>query len=175
MEHSAKQFSTKATVAFGEKSGRHRYDSPRLLKTTINVGTGRRHSNGKDDTAIIEQLITICGQKPAVTTAKQSIAGFKVREGQPVGLKLTLRGQRSDDFAYRLINVALPRVRDFRGIEPRTLSGNSLSLGIEDSLVFPEVSPDSESFGMTVTLTTSAKTKAEAVDFFGLLGFPFKK
>lgn len=154
----------------------------KLEKVVINVGTGRLSAqpNFEDKVlpAIIEELASITGQKPSVRPAKKSIAGFKLRMGTAVGLKTTLRKKRMLEFLKKLVNVALPRVRDFRGIKKTAIdSAGNLTIGLKEHLVFPEVNPETSkaSFGLEVTLVPKFRDKEKAVELYKELGIPFSK
>lgn len=149
---------------------------PKLDKVVINIGLGEAVSNPKALDAALNDLTLIAGQKPVVTRAKKSIAGFKLREGQPVGVKVTLRGDRMYEFVDRLLNVALPRVRDFRGVSPKSFDGRgNYSLGLKEQLIFPEIEYDKidKLRGMEVVFATTAKTDEEGRALLKLLGMPF--
>ena len=151
---------------------------PRLEKVVINVGLGDGASNAKLFEAGIEELTAIVGQKPVVTRAKQSIAGFKIRQGMPIGAKVTLRGERMYDFIAKLTGIVLPRIRDFRGLSPKGFDGRgNYNLGLKDQLVFPEIDYDKiqRMRGMNVTIVTSARTDMDARALLNHLGFPFQK
>jgi large subunit ribosomal protein L5 len=151
---------------------------PKLEKIVINMGVGEAKENRKLLDTAIQDLETITGQKAVVTTAKKSIANFKLREGMPIGCKVTLRGERMYEFADRLINLALPRVRDFRGINPNAFDGRgNYALGIKEQLIFPEIEYDKvdKVRGMDVIFVTTAKTDEEARELLTLFGMPFKK
>lgn len=157
------------------------YDSvmqvPRIEKIVINMGVGDAVQDGKVLEAAMRDLAAITGQKPAVTRAKKSIANFKLRAGMPIGCRVTLRGQRMYDFLGKLINVALPRIRDFRGVSPRSFDGRgNYTLGLREQLIFPEVDYDAidKLRGMDVTIVTSAKTDEEALELLKALGMPFR-
>lgn len=150
---------------------------PRILKVVLNVGIGR----AKDDPKVMEvaenTLIRISSQKPVVKRAKKSISAFKVRQGMPVGLMVTLRGQRMWDFLTKLVAIALPRVRDFRGLEPKSIDQQgSLNIGFQEHLVFPEIKSDEveKIHGLEVAIVTSAKSQKEGLELFKSLGFPLK-
>lgn len=149
---------------------------PRVTSTVIAVGVGKHRTEGKFAEQVERGLTLLTGQKPSVRVARKSIAGFKVREGQVVGLMTTLRGRRMEDFLTRLLWVALPRVRDFRGLSPKSVDvrGN-LTMGFKEASVFPEIDPSiiETPFGLQVTIVTSARTKAEGLTLFHALGFPF--
>lgn len=156
---------------------------PHMEKAVINTGFGRLITSKTGDDyrktldAISGDLSHIAGQHATLTKAKHSIAGFKLREGSPVGAKVTLRGKRMYDFLDRLVNVVLPRSRDFRGIELSTVDANgNLALGIKEHIFFPEIAPEKvkDMFGLQITIATSATTREEGLALFRLLGFPFK-
>jgi large subunit ribosomal protein L5 len=150
--------------------------APRLEKITLNMGVGE----AKQDTKLLdnasEQLATIAGQKPNIRRARKSIAGFKIRDGMPIGVAVTLRGARMWEFLDRLTSVAIPRIRDFRGLNPRSFDGRgNYSLGVREQIIFPEIDYDSidQVRGLDVTITTSAQTDAEAFALLEALGMPF--
>jgi large subunit ribosomal protein L5 len=150
---------------------------PRLEKIVVNMGVGEAVQNAKSIDAAVKDLMTITGQKPVVTKAKKSIAGFKLRAGMSIGCKVTLRGDRMYEFADRVINVALPRVRDFRGVSPKSFDGRgNYSLGIKEQLIFPEIDYDEidKVRGMDIVFVTTAKTDEEARELLRLMGMPFK-
>lgn len=148
---------------------------PRVEKVCINMGINSKHD--KDvTTAAQAELAAISVRKPVVTHAKKSVASFHVREGMPAGVKVTLRGQRMYEFLERLLNAALPRIRDFRGMNPRGFDGNgSYTMGVKDQTIFPEVELDKikHNLGMDVTIVTTANTDAEAKELLKLMGMPF--
>jgi len=149
---------------------------PKLEKVVINIGLGEAVQNPKALDAAIQDLTMISGQKPVVTKAKKSIAAFKLRAGMPVGVKVTLRGDRMYEFVDKLINVALPRVRDFRGVSPKSFDGRgNYSLGLKEQLLFPEIEYDKidKIRGMEIVFTTTAKTDEEGRELLKLLGMPF--
>jgi len=149
---------------------------PRLQKITLNMGIGEAKQNTKMLEAAQEQLATIAGQQPSVRRARKSIASFKVREGMPVGLSVTLRRARMWEFLDRLTSIAVPRIRDFRGLNPRSFDGRgNYSLGVREQLIFPEIDYDSvdEVRGLDITITTTAKTDAEGFELLLQLGMPF--
>lgn len=151
---------------------------PKLDKIVVNVACGEAGSNTKTMDAIIADLMKITGQKPIITKAKKSIANFKLREGMNVGAKVTLRADMMYEFLDRLFNVALPRVRDFRGINPNSFDGRgNYSLGIKEQLIFPEIDYDKidKIRGMDIIFVTTAKTDEEARELLTLLGAPFVK
>ena len=151
---------------------------PRLTKLVINAGVGRATADSKYLEQVTETLRTISGQQPIATVAKNSIAGFKLREGNTIGLMVTLRGERMYDFLDRLISVALPRIRDFRGISDTAFDGHgNYSLGIREQAIFPEISYEaaSNSHSLQVTLVTTAKTPEESKRMLELMGVPFRR
>ena len=151
---------------------------PRLDKIVINMGVGEAAQDSKKIKGALEDLEAISGQKPVKTVAKKSIAGFKLREGSPVGCRVTLRRQRMWEFLDRLIALVLPRVRDFRGLNPRSFDGRgNYSLGLTEQMVFPEIDPDSVSNtqGMNITLVTTAQDDEEGRELLRELGMPFQK
>jgi large subunit ribosomal protein L5 len=151
---------------------------PKLDKVVINVGAGEAKDNSKAIDAIMEDLGKITGQKPIVCRAKKSVANFKLREGMPNGVKVTLRGERMYEFIDRLFNVALPRVRDFRGINPNSFDGRgNYSLGIKEQLIFPEIDYDKidKLRGMDIIFVTTAQTDEEARELLTLMGAPYTK
>ena len=150
---------------------------PKLEKIVINIGLGDLKDNPKALDNAINDLMQITGQKPIVTKAKKSIAAFKVREGANIGVKVTLRAGKMYDFAYKLFNVALPRVRDFRGVSGNSFDGRgNYSMGIKEQLIFPEIEYDKidKLRGMDIIFVTTANTDAEAKELLTLLGMPFK-
>ena len=151
---------------------------PRLEKIVINMGIGEAKENSKVLEAAMAELAIISGQKPVATRAKNSIANFKIREGMPIGCKVTLRGERMYEFFDRLINLALPRVRDFRGVNPNAFDGRgNYALGIKEQLIFPEIEYDKvdKVRGMDVIVVTTAETDEEARELLAQFGMPFKK
>lgn len=149
---------------------------PRLVKVTLNMGVGDAKQSTPTLEAATEQLATIAGQRPSVRRARKSIASFKVRDGMPVGVAVTLRGARMWEFIDRLVSIAIPRIRDFRGLNPRSFDGRgNYSMGIREQLIFPEIDYDSidEVRGLDVTITTSAASDEEAFELLLGLGFPF--
>jgi large subunit ribosomal protein L5 len=150
---------------------------PRLEKVVINMGVGEAIQNSKVIDAAVNDLMTISGQRPVVTKAKKSIAAFKLRAGMNVGCKVTLRGDRMYEFVDRLFNIALPRVRDFRGISPKSFDGRgNYSMGVREQLIFPEIDYDKidKVRGMDIIFVTTARTDEEARELLRLLGAPFK-
>ena len=151
---------------------------PKLEKIVINMGVGEAKDNAKVLEGAVKDLQIIAGQKPILTKARKSIANFKLREGMPIGCKVTLRGERMYEFTDRLINLALPRVRDFRGVNPNAFDGRgNYALGIKDQLIFPEIEYDKvdKIRGMDVIIVTTANTDEEARELLTLFGMPFRK
>lgn len=159
---------------FGYKS---KMQVPRLLKITLNMGVGEAVADKKVLNFAVDDMTRISGQKPVVTLARNSIAGFKIREGWPIGCKVTLRSARMYEFLDRLINIALPRVRDFRGLNPKSFDGQgNYSLGIQEQIVFPEIDFDKIDGirGLDICITTSAKTNEEGKALLEAFNFPLK-
>lgn len=151
---------------------------PKLVKITINMGLGEAKENSKVMESAIQELALISGQRPVVTKAKKSIANFKVRQGMPVGAKVTLRGDNMHVFADKFFNISLPRVRDFKGVSKNSFDGRgNYSMGIKEQLIFPEINYDDVETvkGMNIVFTTTAKTDEEAAALLELLGMPFEK
>lgn len=152
--------------------------APQVDKIVINMGVGDAVSNTKNLDKAVEELTKISGQKPVVTRAKKSIAGFRLREGMPIGAKVTLRGARMYDFLDKLVSVSLPRVRDFRGVSKNAFDGRgNYTLGIKEQLIFPEIDYDDvdKVRGMDIVIVTTADTDEEARELLGQLGMPFQK
>lgn len=151
---------------------------PKLDKIVLNIGTGDATTNSKLIDAALNDIALITGQKGVVTKAKKSIAGFKLREGQPIGVKVTLRGENMYNFLDKLIAIGLPRVRDFRGLSPKAFDGRgNYTIGIKEQLIFPEIEFDNvvKVRGMDIVLVTTAKTNEEAFSLLSKLGIPFRK
>ena len=149
---------------------------PKLVKITINSGLGDVKDNGKSIQLAQEELKLISGQKPILTNAKKSVANFKIREGQSVGMKVTLRGTRMYEFFYILVSIALPRVRDFRGVSTKSFDGRgNYAMGVKEQLIFPEISYDQveKIRGFDICITTTANTDEEARELLAMLGMPF--
>ena len=165
--------------ALAESFGRSNYLSlPRLEKVSVNMGVGAAIQEKKYLEMAVEALGQITGQKPIITIARKAIAGFRLREGMPIGCKVTLRGTRMFEFMDRLISLALPRVRDFRGVSDKAFDGQgNYSLGLAEQLVFPELNPDkfTRVQGMNITIVTSTSSDDEARELLRLLGMPFKR
>lgn len=150
---------------------------PKIKKVVLNMGLGEAINNNKIIDAAVDELKLIAGQKPVVTRAKKSIAAFKIREGMPIGCSVTLRRDKMYDFLYRLINISLPRVRDFKGVSGKAFDGRgNYTLGIKEHIIFPEIDYDKieKIKGFNITVVTSAKTDAEAKELLKLLGMPFR-
>ena len=151
---------------------------PKLEKVTINMGLGEAKENAKIMESAVEEIGLITGQRPVVTRARKSIANFKVRQGMPVGAKVTLRGDNMYEFIDKLVNIALPRVRDFKGVSKNSFDGRgNYSMGIKEQLIFPEINYDKVDTikGMNIVFTTTAKTDEEAAALLAGLGMPFEK
>ncbi|MFZ0593148.1 MAG: 50S ribosomal protein L5 [Bryobacteraceae bacterium] len=151
---------------------------PKLEKVSLNIGLGEATGNSKLMDGAVSELASISGQKPVITKAKKSIAAFKLREGMPIGCMVTLRGDRMYEFLDRLMNVALPRVRDFRGVSPKSFDGRgNYTLGLKDQLIFPEIDYNKveKTKGMNVSITTTARTDAEGLALLRLMGMPFRQ
>jgi large subunit ribosomal protein L5 len=150
---------------------------PRLEKISVNIGMGEATQNAKLMDGAVNELAQIAGQKPVVTKARKSIAAFKLREGMAIGCMVTLRGDRMYEFFDRLVNVALPRVRDFRGVSTKSFDGRgNYTLGVKDQLIFPEIdyAKVEKTKGMNISITTTARTDAEALSLLKSLGMPFR-
>lgn len=153
-------------------------EAPKLEKIVVNVGLGDAKEDTKLLDTVVDEIARITGQSPTVTRAKKSIANFKIREGMPVGVKVTLRGEQMHEFLYKLINVTMPRIRDFRGVSPKSFDGRgNYSLGISEHTVFPEINIDDVDnvHGMEITIVTSAENDEEAFELLSLMGMPYKK
>lgn len=151
---------------------------PKIEKVVINVGAGEAKDNSKVISSILEDLATITGQKPVVCTARKSVANFKIREGMKIGAKVTLRGEKMYEFLDRFFNFALPQVRDFRGISPKSFDGRgNYNMGVKEQLIFPEIEYDKidKIRGMDISISTTAKTDEEARELLTLMGAPFAK
>jgi large subunit ribosomal protein L5 len=152
--------------------------APKIEKVTLNMGVGDAKQDSKVLKAAQEQLATIAGQQPSVRRARKSIAAFKLREGMPVGVSVTLRGERGYEFLDRLTSIAIPRIRDFRGLNPRSFDGHgNYSMGVREQIIFPEIDYDAidQTRGIDITITTTAKTDAEAFALLEALGMPFAR
>ena len=155
-----------------------RMQAPKIEKIVLNIGVGDAVSNSKLLDEAVNELSLISGQKPVITKAKKSIAGFKLREGMPIGCKVTLRGEKMYEFLDKLVNISLPRVRDFRGVPKNSFDGRgNYTLGIKEQLIFPEINFDkvNKLRGMDIVFVTTAKTDEEGHELLAQLGMPFKK
>jgi len=152
-------------------------EAPAVKKIIINVGIGEAKDDPKLLDKVAEDLALITGQKATITRAKKSVANFKLREGMPIGAKVTLRGELMYEFLYKLINITLPRIRDFRGVKANAFGRGNYSLGIKEHTVFPEINIDdvNKVHGLEVTIVTSSKTDEEAFELLSLMGMPFRK
>ncbi|WP_347297931.1 50S ribosomal protein L5 [Dolosigranulum savutiense] len=151
---------------------------PRVDKIVLNMGVGDAVSNTKNLDKAVEELALIAGQKPIITRAKKSIAAFRLREGMPIGAKVTLRGERMYEFLDKLVSVSLPRVRDFRGVSPKSFDGRgNYTLGVKEQLIFPEIDFDdvNKVRGLDITIVTTAETDEEGRELLKQMGMPFKK
>ena len=171
------RYVNEAVPALQQKFGyKNVMEIPKLVKVIINMGLGDCKDNAKALEAAVAELTQISGQKPQVTKAKKSVANFKVREGQNIGAKVTLRGARMEEFTDKLVSIALPRVRDFRGVSAKAFDGRgNYALGIKEQLIFPEIEYDKveKIRGMEMIFVTTAKTDEEAKELLRLLGMPF--
>jgi large subunit ribosomal protein L5 len=178
MSHLKKIYAEKVVPQLMEKfQYGNRMQVPRLEKITLNMGVGEAIQNIKLLDSAVEELATIAGQKPVITRARRSIAAFKLRTGMPIGCMVTLRRDRMYDFFNKLVNVALPRVRDFRGISPKAMDGQgNYSLGVREEIIFPEIDYDKIEHikGLNVTIVTSARTDEEGRELLRLMGMPFR-
>lgn len=174
----SKEKTQNAFEALKEKRGyKNRYEAPRIVKVVVSSGTGKAKDKNRN-ALVSDKLAQITGQKPSARAAKQSIAQFKMREGDIIGFQVTLRGARMYQFLDKVIHIALPRTRDFRGIAETAVDAmGNLTIGIKENTIFPETSDEDlkDVFGLAITVVTTAKGKEEALDFFRYLGVPFKK
>jgi len=163
--------------AMTEKFGyKNRMAIPKIEKITLNMGVGEGSQDKKKVTTALEEMKLIAGQQPVITRARKSIAGFKLREGMPIGVKVTLRGARMYEFLDRLVTIAMPRIRDFRGLNPSSFDGRgNFAMGLKEQIIFPEISYDAIDTvrGMDVIVTTTANSDDEARELLRLFGFPF--
>ncbi len=166
------------TALSAEFSYKNAMEVPKIDKIAVNIGMGEATQNAKLIDGAVHDLTAISGQKPLVTKARKSIAAFKLREGMPIGVKVTLRGERMYEFLDRLLNVALPRVRDFRGVSSKSFDGRgNYTLGLKDQLIFPEIDYNKveKTKGMNICITTTAKTDAEGLALLKHMGMPFRQ
>ena len=171
------RYDDQIVAAMTEKFGyKNRFEVPKIEKITLNMGVGEGTQDRKKVTTAVEEMELIAGQKPVVTRAKKSIAQFKLREGMAIGCKVTLRRERMYEFLDRLITIAMPRIRDFRGLNPKSFDGRgNYAMGLKEQIIFPEISYDKidKVRGMDIIVTTTAKTDEEARELLRLFGFPF--
>ena len=173
----------KEKKVFSELKDKYHYKnimaSPHLVKVVVSSGTGSGLKKDKDrNKLVMDRLAKITGQKPATRTAKKSIASFKIRQGDEVGVVVTLRGSRMYGFLDKLLKVAIPRTKDFRGLNPKSVDNiGNMTLSIKEHTIFPETGDEElkDVFGMAITIVTTAKTKTEALEYFRIIGIPFKK
>ena len=179
MSRLSEQYKNEIVDAMIKKFGyKNVMEVPKLDKVVINMGVGEAKENAKVLDSAVKDLETISGQKPVLTRAKNSVANFKIREGMAIGCKVTLRGEKMYEFVDRLVNLALPRVRDFRGVNPNAFDGRgNYALGIKEQLIFPEIEYDKvdKIRGMDIVFVTTAKTDEEARELLRLFGMPFAK
>jgi large subunit ribosomal protein L5 len=171
------RFEDEIVKAMTEKFGyKNRFEVPKLSKITLNMGVGEASQDKKKVQTAAAEMELIAGQKPVITKAKKSIAQFKLREGMPIGCKVTLRRDRMFEFLDRLVTIAMPRIRDFRGLNPKSFDGRgNYAMGLKEQIIFPEISYDQieKVRGMDIIVTTTAKTDEEAHELLRLFGFPF--
>lgn len=181
MEKYNKEVAPELVKKFGYKN---KMSAPRIVKVVVNTGFGRQVAGKTADEQkkiadfMLEDLTTICGQRGVKTAAKKSIASFKIRQGMHIGAKVTLRGKKMTDFLDKLIHVVLPRSRDFKGVDSKSVDGKgNLTLAIKEHIVFPEILPEKAKniFGLEITIVTTSKSKEEGLELFKLIGFPFIK
>lgn len=174
-----RRYMEKAVPEMMKKFGyRNVMQVPRLVKIAVNMGVGEAIDDAKVLEAAVNDLAAITGQRPAVSRSKTAIAGFKLRAGVPIGCHVTLRGRRMYEFFDRLVNVAIPRIRDFRGLSPKSFDGRgNYSLGVKEHIIFPEIDYDKvlKILGMDITIVTTARTDEEALELLSLLGMPFRR
>ena len=179
MANLKEQFKNEAVAKLTEQFGyANVMQMPKITKVTLNMGVGEATSDKKLIDFATADLEKLSGQKPVVTKARKSVAGFKVREGWPIGVKVTLRGERMWEFLDRLVNIAIPRIRDFRGLNPKSFDGRgNYSMGVREQIIFPEIEYDKidRIRGLDITITTTANTDEEGRALLSALSFPFKK
>jgi large subunit ribosomal protein L5 len=172
------RYKAEIVPALGKKFGRDNpHAIPKLMKISLNMGVGKALQDKERMKQAAEQLGLIAGQRPQVMKAKVAVSGFRLREGNEIGCRVTLRGKRMYEFLDRLINVSLPRIRDFRGVNPKSFDGNgNYSMGLTEQLVFPEIDPDKVTFtqGMDITFVTNTRNDDEARELLRLFGMPFR-
>jgi large subunit ribosomal protein L5 len=173
------RYAAEVVPALAQKLGReNKLSLPKLTKIVVNMGVGKAIQDKNRMTEAVEHLTAITGQKPQITRAKVSVSGFRLREGMEVGCRVTLRGKRMYEFLDRLINLALPRIRDFRGVNPKSFDGNgNYNMGLSEQMVFPEIHPDKVNFtqGMDITICTSTTKDDEARELLKAFGMPFRE
>ncbi len=173
------KYESEIAKAMTEKFGyKNALEVPRIEKITLNMGVGEASQDKKKVQTAAEEMALIAGQKPVITKAKKSIAQFKLREGMPIGAKVTLRRERMYEFLDRLVTIAMPRIRDFRGLNPKSFDGRgNYAMGLKEQIIFPEISYDKieKVRGMDIIVTTTAKTDDEARELLRLFGFPFPR
>jgi large subunit ribosomal protein L5 len=173
-----KKYNDEIVAALAKKFGRaNRLSLPKLTKIVLNMGVGKALQDKERMKVAAEHLGLIAGQRPQITKARMAVSGFRLRENNEIGCRVTLRGKRMYEFLDRLINLALPRIRDFRGVNPKSFDGNgNYSMGLTEQLVFPEIDPDKVTFtqGMDITFVTSVKNDDEARELLRLFGMPFR-
>jgi large subunit ribosomal protein L5 len=179
MARLVEKYKKEVLPALAKKLGRDNVNSlPRLQKVVVNMGVGKALQEKNRLEVAAEQLGQITGQKAQITKAKKAVSGFRLRENNEIGCRVTLRGRRMFEFLDRLISVAMPRIRDFRGINPKSFDGNgNYSMGLQEQLIFPEIDPDKTNFtqGMDVTIVTSTRNDDEARELLRLFGMPFRE
>ncbi|MBB5322289.1 50S ribosomal protein L5 [Marinobacter oulmenensis] len=179
MLNSKEQYTQEVVPALQKEfSYRNSMEVPRIEKITLNMGVGEAVGDKKLIESAMADLERLAGQKPVITKARKSVAGFKIREGWPIGCKVTLRGERMWDFFDRLVHIAVPRIRDFRGLNPKSFDGRgNYSMGVREQIIFPEIDYDKvdKVRGLDITITTSAGTDDEGRELLKAFGFPFKK
>src|SRR5947209_3824129 len=173
------RYQKEIVTSLGEKLGRtNRHSLPRLQKIVVNMGVGKALQDKNRMEQAAEQLTMIAGQKAQVTLAKKAVSGFRLRENNEIGCRVTLRGRRMYEFLDRLISIALPRIRDFRGVNPKSFDGHgNYSMGLAEQMVFPEIDPDKVTFtqGMDITFVTSTSNDDEARELLRAFGMPFRE
>jgi large subunit ribosomal protein L5 len=173
------KYNKEIVPALAKKLGReNRLSLPKLVKISINMGVGKALQDKERMKQAVEHLALIAGQKPQVMKAKVAVSGFRLRQGNEVGCRVTLRGKRMYEFLDRLVNLALPRIRDFRGVSPKSFDGNgNYSMGLTEQLVFPEIDPDKVTFtqGMDITFVTNTRNDDEARELLRAFGMPFRE
>jgi large subunit ribosomal protein L5 len=179
MSRMLERYTKEIVPALKEKTGRTNVMSmPKITKIVLNMGVGKALQDKNRMGEAVEHLGLIAGQRPQITRAKKSVSSFRLREGQEIGCRVTLRGKRMYEFLDRFINLALPRIRDFRGVSPKSFDGNgNYNMGLTDQMAFPEIDPDKVNFtqGMDITICTSAVNDEEARMLLKLLGMPFRE